>query len=68
MGTHSVSKLKEPFLPRPGQAAFSDILRAGGPAVANPSSQSLRCIRGIRFALLIEIVAGLCAYEIWRLL
>jgi hypothetical protein len=67
MGSDTVSKLKVPFLLPLVHAAELPSARCDqADAVSNPVEKRLGLIVGLRFALIMEITAAFCAYEIWR--
>jgi len=67
MASHTVAKLKVAMPPMTSHGGeFSEWICAETPKVTHRSAHVLGCIRGIRFALLAEIVAGICAYGLWR--
>ena len=67
MASHAASKVR---IPLPPSAAHERELWGFDwvepPAISHRGAQTLACVRGIRFAILGEIVAGLCAYGVWR--
>jgi hypothetical protein len=68
MASHSVAKLKVATPPLTGHGGeFTGWICAETPTDTHRSAHVLGCIRGVRFALIAEIIAGLCAYGVWRL-
>ena len=69
MAASSASKLKVPYLP---PAETSDEYSGYSRHQATPDTvqggNTLGALRGLRFALLLEVVTGIFAYEIWRLI
>jgi hypothetical protein len=67
MGTDAVTKF-EALFPRQGGAAAGFIAYPPAEAsrASNHAAEGVQCFRGLFYALLIELIAAFCVYEVWR--